>query len=75
MPASPLDAIDSPEDLRRLPPERLEAVVRALREEIIEVTSRTGGHLAASLGTVELATALHYVFDTPRDRLIWDVGH
>ena len=70
-----LDSIESPSDLRRLPPERLAEVVQALRDEIIEVTSRTGGHLAASLGTVELTTVLHYVFDTPRDRLVWDVGH
>jgi 1-deoxy-D-xylulose-5-phosphate synthase len=70
-----LDQIHSPADLRDLPAERLDAVAAALREEIVEVISRTGGHLAASLGAVELATALHYVFDTPRDRLIWDVGH
>jgi 1-deoxy-D-xylulose-5-phosphate synthase len=70
-----LDRIESPDDLRRLPPEALAEVVRALRSEIIDVTSRTGGHLAASLGTVELTTVLHYVFDTPRDKLIWDVGH
>ena len=70
-----LDRIESPRDLRDLAPELLGDVVRALRAEIIGVTSRTGGHLAASLGTVELATVLHYVFDTPRDRLVWDVGH
>jgi 1-deoxy-D-xylulose-5-phosphate synthase len=73
--ASILDAIDSPADLRKLPPERLSDVTAALRSEIIQVISKTGGHLAASLGAVELATALHYVFQTPRDRLIWDVGH
>jgi len=70
-----LDQIQNPEDLRRLESERLADVVRELRREIIEVVSRTGGHLAASLGTVELTAVLHYVFDTPRDRLIWDVGH
>ena len=70
-----LDQIDSPADLRALPPERLPEVADALRAEIIEVISQTGGHLAASLGTVELATVLHYVFQTPDDRLIWDVGH
>ena len=72
---SVLDAIESPADLRRLPEERLGEVVDALRDEIVALTSRTGGHLAASLGTVELATVLHHVFDTPRDRLVWDVGH
>ena len=70
-----LDGIDSPAALRQLPPERLEAVARALRAEVIELVSKTGGHLAAGLGAVELATVLHYVFDTPRDKLIWDVGH
>jgi len=72
---SVLDQIESPADLRLLPPQRLQEVVDALRAEIIEVISNTGGHLAASLGAVELATVLHYVFDTPADRLIWDVGH
>jgi len=70
-----LSAIDDPADLRRLPASRLQTVAEELREYIIESVSRTGGHLAASLGTVELTIALHYVFDTPRDRLVWDVGH
>ena len=70
-----LDQILSPQDLRSLPPERMTEVAAALRSAIIETVSKTGGHLAAGLGAVELATALHYVFDTPRDRLIWDVGH
>jgi 1-deoxy-D-xylulose-5-phosphate synthase len=70
-----LDRIESPSDLRQLAPEHLPEVVRSLRAEIIDATSRTGGHLAASLGTVELTAVLHYVFDTPRDRVIWDVGH
>jgi 1-deoxy-D-xylulose-5-phosphate synthase len=70
-----LDLISSPAELRALPPDRLAEVADALRTEIVEVVSRTGGHLAASLGAVEIAAALHYVFDTPRDRLIWDVGH
>ncbi|MFQ5514147.1 MAG: 1-deoxy-D-xylulose-5-phosphate synthase [Myxococcota bacterium] len=73
--SSILDQIESPADLRRLPPERVGEVAHALREEIIEVISKTGGHLAASLGAVELAVTLHYIFDTPRDRLVWDVGH
>ncbi len=70
-----LDRIQSPADLRALPEERIGEVCDALRSAIIETISKTGGHLAAGLGAVELATALHYVFDTPRDRLIWDVGH
>ncbi|MGE5176218.1 MAG: 1-deoxy-D-xylulose-5-phosphate synthase [Hyphomicrobiales bacterium] len=70
-----LASIHSPEDLKRLPPESLPEVAAEIRERIIEVVSRTGGHLAPGLGTVELTIALHYVFDTPRDVLIWDVGH
>ena len=70
-----LDTIAFPADLRRLPPERLQEVADALRAEIVEQVSQTGGHLAASLGAVELALVLHYVFETPDDRLIWDVGH
>jgi 1-deoxy-D-xylulose-5-phosphate synthase len=73
--ASPLDRIASPEDLRALPRAEVEEITRALRGEIIDVVSRTGGHLASSLGAVELITAIHYVFDTPRDRLVLDVGH
>ena len=70
-----LDGIAGPEDLRRLDREALREVVEELRSEIVERVSRTGGHLASSLGAVELIAALHYVFDTPRDRLVLDVGH
>ena len=70
-----LDQIDAPADLRALDASRVAEVAAAIRAEIIDVISKTGGHLAASLGAVELATVLHYVFDTPADRLIWDVGH
>ncbi len=70
-----LDELRSTADLRGLPPQKVQEVVDALRREIIEVISQTGGHLASSLGATELATVLHYTFDTPRDRLIWDVGH
>jgi 1-deoxy-D-xylulose-5-phosphate synthase len=70
-----LDRIQFPADLRCLPQEQLEEVAQALRSEIIDVISKTGGHLAASLGAVELAVALHFIFNTPFDRLIWDVGH
>ena len=70
-----LDAINSPEDLRCLPRESLAGVAEELRAFLIESVARTGGHLSSNLGTVELAVALHYVYDTPRDRLVWDVGH
>ncbi len=70
-----LDQIESPEDLRKLTREQVVMVTEELRSEIIQRVSRTGGHLASSLGAVELLTAIHYVFDTPRDRLVLDVGH
>ena len=70
-----LSTIDSPEDLRRLPADQIGAVAEELRRYLIETVSTMGGHFAAGLGTVELTIALHYVFDTPDDRLIWDVGH
>jgi len=70
-----LNQIDSPEDLRKMPLADLPALAQEIREEIIGTVSKVGGHLASSLGVVELTLALHYVFDTPRDRLIWDVGH
>jgi 1-deoxy-D-xylulose-5-phosphate synthase len=70
-----LDTINLPADLRRLPPEQLHQLAAELRSEMIDAVSVTGGHLGAGLGVVELTVALHYVFDTPTDRLIWDVGH
>ncbi|MBW2290004.1 MAG: 1-deoxy-D-xylulose-5-phosphate synthase [Deltaproteobacteria bacterium] len=70
-----LDRIDSPEDLRKLAPDQIEQVTSELRDAIVGTVSRTGGHLASSLGAIELLTAIHYTFDTPRDRLILDVGH
>jgi 1-deoxy-D-xylulose-5-phosphate synthase len=70
-----LNTIASPHDLRRLGQEQLVQLAAEIREFTIDTVSRTGGHLGASLGVVELTIALHYVFDTPRDRLIWDVGH
>jgi 1-deoxy-D-xylulose-5-phosphate synthase len=70
-----LDSIDSPADVRRLERKDLSRLAEEIREEIVSVCSETGGHLAPSLGVVELTLALHYVFDTPRDKLIWDVGH
>jgi 1-deoxy-D-xylulose-5-phosphate synthase len=70
-----LDTIDSPSDLKKLSRPQLPDLAAEIRERIVQVVSRTGGHLASSLGAVDLAIALHYVFDSPRDRLVWDVGH
>ncbi len=70
-----LDTVDVPADIRRLRAEQLRQLADELRQETISAVSVTGGHLGAGLGVVELTVALHYVFDTPRDRLIWDVGH
>jgi 1-deoxy-D-xylulose-5-phosphate synthase len=70
-----LETINSPADLKRLPRARLPELAAEIRRTIVDVVSRTGGHLAPSLGTVDLAIAIHYVFDTPKDKLIWDVGH
>jgi len=70
-----IDRIDSPEDLRRLTIDELNLLAGEIRRRIIDTVATNGGHLAPSLGAVELTLALHYVFDTPRDRLIWDVGH
>ncbi len=75
-PSTPLlDGIESPADLRRLPETSLRQVADELRQDLIDAVSRTGGHLGAGLGVVELTVAIHAVFDTPNDRLIWDVGH
>lgn len=70
-----LDTINTPEDLRRLPESDLRQLADELRLETIDAVSVTGGHLGAGLGVIELTVALHWVFDTPRDRLVWDVGH
>ena len=70
-----LDTVPTPTELRRLAPAQLPQLADELRTEMISAVSVTGGHLGAGLGVVELTVALHYVFDTPRDRLIWDVGH
>jgi 1-deoxy-D-xylulose-5-phosphate synthase len=75
-PTTPLlDQVTVPEDLRQLAPDQLRQLADELRQEMISAVAVTGGHLGAGLGVVELTVALHYVFDTPRDRLIWDVGH
>ena len=70
-----LDTVDIPADIRRLRADQLRQLADELRQETISAVSVTGGHLGAGLGVVELTVALHYVFDTPKDRLIWDVGH
>jgi 1-deoxy-D-xylulose-5-phosphate synthase len=75
-PATPLlDTVEFPADLRALKPEQLRQLADELRAETISAVGTTGGHLGSGLGVVELTTAIHYVFDTPRDKLVWDVGH
>ena len=75
-PAMPLlDNVEYPADLRRLDKKDLLTLADELRAEMVAAVSVTGGHLGAGLGVVELTTAIHYVFNTPEDRLIWDVGH
>jgi len=70
-----LNSIEGPQDLKRLSPEELPVLAEEIRERIIEVVSRNGGHLSSNLGVVELTIALHYIFDAPRDKIVWDVGH
>ena len=74
-PGKLLAQIDSPEDLRKLEPEQLYQFCEELRDFIISSVSTNGGHFGASLGVVELTAAIHYVFNTPYDQLVWDVGH
>ena len=70
-----LDKINTPEQLRQLPASELPALANDLRYDMIRAVYQTGGHLGAGLGVIELTIALHYIFDTPDDKLIWDVGH
>ena len=70
-----LDTISTPADLRRLPESQLETLADELRQALLESVSQSGGHFAAGLGTIELTVALHYLYNTPEDRLVWDVGH
>jgi 1-deoxy-D-xylulose-5-phosphate synthase len=70
-----LDTVNNPQELKKLPPEFLPQLAKEIREKIISTVAKTGGHLAPSLGVVELSIALHYVFDCPRDKIVWDVGH
>src|SRR5215203_5998127 len=70
-----LSRIECPADLRQLTPAQLVPLAAEVREFLVQTVSQMGGHFAAGLGTVELTIALHYIFDTPHDRLVWDVGH
>jgi len=70
-----LDTLNTPQDLRQLSREQLPELAQELREFLVESVSKTGGHLSSNLGTVELTLALHYIYDTPEDRIVWDVGH
>ena len=70
-----LDKVKFPSDVRKLKLSELKVLSNEVREELIDAVSVTGGHLGAGLGVVELSVALHYVFDTPNDKLVWDVGH
>ena len=70
-----LESIHLPTDVRKLPKQQLQALADELRQFMIESVGRTGGYLSSNLGTVELSVALHYVFNTPDDRIVWDVGH
>ncbi|HKK67355.1 MAG TPA: 1-deoxy-D-xylulose-5-phosphate synthase N-terminal domain-containing protein, partial [Bacteroidales bacterium] len=70
-----LQQVNSPADLKKLSIHELKIYCEELRQFIIETVNKTGGHLAPSLGTIELTVALHYVYDTPHDKLVWDVGH
>ncbi len=73
--ANLLETIDSPADVRRLSRAALPVLANELRTFVLDSVAKTGGHLSSNLGTVELTVALHYVFNTPHDRLVWDVGH
>ena len=70
-----LDSVEYPRDIRRLSIEELQQLALEIREEVISVVSEVGGHFASTLGAVELTLALHYVFNTPQDRIVWDTGH
>ena len=70
-----LNNIEDPKDIKRLSIEELEILAKEIRDKIVKTVSKNGGHLAPNLGAVELTLALHYVFDAPKDKIIWDVGH
>jgi len=70
-----LESVDDPSDIRKLGPEQLSQLAGEIRDEVLSAVSEVGGHLASTLGAVELTLALHYVFHTPKDRIVWDTGH
>ena len=70
-----LDTIDSPQDLKQLPIEKLPELGKEIRDKLLDTISKTGGHLSSNLGVVELTLAMHYIFNSPEDKFIWDVGH
>ena len=70
-----IETINSPSDLKKLKLKDLSVLAKEIRQLILETVSKNGGHLASSLGAVELTLALHYVFNTPKDKIVWDVGH
>ena len=70
-----LDLVQGPDDLKRLRPEQLPVLAAELRDVMVDTVSRTGGHLGPSLGVVEMTLAIHRVFDSPRDKVLWDTGH
>ena len=70
-----LPYIDSPADLKKVPRAELPRVAEEMRDFLISVVAKVGGHLASSLGAIELTLALHYTFDAPRDKIVWDIGH
>src|SRR5207342_1047354 len=70
-----LERVDAPKDMRQLTIDQLPQLAQEVRDEVISVVSEVGGHLASTLGAVELTLALHYVFNTPEDRIVWDTGH
>ena len=70
-----IDRINAPQDVKKLAPQELEQLCKEVREILIQTTAKTGGHLASNLGTVELTVALHRIFESPKDQIVWDVGH
>ena len=70
-----LDSIDSPQDLKNIPVEKLPELAKEIRDMLLDTISKTGGHLSSNLGVVELTLAMHYVFNSPVDKFVWDVGH
>ena len=70
-----LNSVHNPQDLKAIKQEDLPILAGEIRDMIVDVVSKTGGHIASSLGAVEIATALHYLLDTPKDKIVWDVGH